>query len=66
MKNSLALPIIILLLLPACAELKATGKAIGHKTKDVTTSIGHASRDVAKSVSSNTKKVIDDISDETQ
>lgn len=47
-------------LVSACAELKETGKVIGHGTRDITTSIGHASRDAAKSISESTKKVIDD------
>ncbi len=39
-----------LLSLGACAELKETGRTIGHTTRDVTKEIGHASRDAAKSV----------------
>ena len=50
-----------LALLPACAELKDTGRTIGHGTKDVATAIGHASRDTAKSVGKNTKKVVTDL-----
>jgi hypothetical protein len=42
----------------ACAELKDTGRTIGHGTKDIATSIGHAARDTAKSISKNTKKVV--------
>ncbi|MDD2218854.1 MAG: hypothetical protein PHO79_10795 [Desulfoplanes sp.] len=47
--------------LSACAELKDTGKTIGHGTKEVATSIGHATRDTAKSIGKNTKKIISDI-----
>ena len=34
--------------LVSCAELKETGKDVGHTTKDVTKEIGHTSKDVAK------------------
>lgn len=36
--------------LSACAELKHSGKAIGHATKDAGKAIGHATRDTAKSI----------------
>ena len=45
-------------LLAACAELKDTGRTIGHTTKDVTTAIGHGTRDVVKSIGENTKKIV--------
>jgi hypothetical protein len=47
-----------------CAELKDTGKTIGHGTKDVATAIGHASRDTAKAIGRNTKKVVEDLTEE--
>ena len=50
-----------LIILSACAELKDTGRTIGHTTKDVTTSIGHATRDVVKSIGENTKEIVDDV-----
>ncbi|MBL4830372.1 MAG: hypothetical protein JKY55_10885 [Aliivibrio sp.] len=52
--------VIGIFLVSACAELKETGRVIGHGTRDITTSIGHASRDAAKSISESAKKVIDD------
>ncbi|UTA46549.1 hypothetical protein L1F30_10230 [Simiduia sp. 21SJ11W-1] len=53
-------------LLPACAELKDTGRTIGHGTKDVATAIGHASRDTVKAVGKNTKKVVKDLTEEEE
>ncbi|MBB3169386.1 hypothetical protein [Simiduia aestuariiviva] len=53
-------------LLSACAELKDTGKTIGHGTKDVATAIGHASRDTVKAVGRNTKKVVEDLAEESE
>jgi len=50
-----------LFILTACAELKDSGRTIGHAAKDVTTSIGHASRDTAKSIGENTKSVVNDV-----
>ncbi len=52
-----------LFVLTACAELKDSGKTIGHAAKDVTTSIGHATRDTAKSIGQNTKSVVNDITE---
>jgi hypothetical protein len=47
--------------LSACAELKYTGKEIGHTTKKVTTAIGHGTRDTVKAIGHETKEVINDI-----
>ncbi|MCE9678057.1 hypothetical protein LZP69_02465 [Shewanella sp. AS1] len=33
-----------------CAEMKQTGRDIGHATKEATTDIGHATRDATKAV----------------
>ena len=52
--------------LQSCAELKDTGRTIGHGARDVGTAIGHASRDAAKSIGKNTKKIAEDISDESE
>ncbi|GLO62209.1 hypothetical protein MACH09_27170 [Vibrio sp. MACH09] len=52
------------LFVSACAEIKETGKTIGHSTKEITTSIGHASRDAVKAVGESTSKVADDIEKE--
>jgi hypothetical protein len=37
-------------LLSACAQVKETGRTIGHTTRDVARDIGHGTRDAAKSV----------------
>ncbi|GLS82954.1 hypothetical protein [Paraferrimonas haliotis] len=47
--------------LSGCAELKQTGKEVGHATKEATTAIGHGSRDAVKAVGHTSKKVIQDI-----
>nr|WP_186295833.1 hypothetical protein [Shewanella algae] len=39
-----------LLSLGACAELKETGRTIGHTTRDVTKEIGHTTRDVTREI----------------
>ncbi|QDE30821.1 hypothetical protein [Shewanella polaris] len=51
----------IILSLSACAELKQTGKDIGHTTKKVTTAIGHGTRDTVKAIGHETKEVINEI-----
>ncbi len=72
-KLSVVLP--VFLLLASCAEIKDTGRAIGHgtrdvakkvghTTRDVTKKIGHASRDAAKAVSQETKEVVEDLKGE--
>ena len=34
--------------LPACAQIKETGKTIGYTTRDPVTVIGHGTRDAAR------------------
>ncbi|MFV8782144.1 hypothetical protein ACNKU7_06950 [Microbulbifer sp. SA54] len=63
---TLALCLSFVGLLPACAELKDTGRTIGHGTRDVAKAIGHASRDTAKAIGKNTKKIVDDIDNEDE
>ncbi|WP_317933151.1 hypothetical protein [Halioxenophilus sp. WMMB6] len=53
-----ALCISVCYCLAGCAELKDTGRTIGHGTKEVATAIGHASRDTVKSIGHNTEKVV--------
>jgi hypothetical protein len=43
------------LLLGACAEIKQTGRIIGHTTRDVTREIGHGTRDVVKTIGHGTR-----------
>ncbi|ABI72300.1 hypothetical protein Sfri_2455 [Shewanella frigidimarina NCIMB 400] len=50
--------------LSACAELKQTGKEIGHTTKKVTTAIGHGTRDTVKAIGHETKEVINEIKED--
>jgi len=45
-------------LLSACAQIKETGRTIGHTTRDVATAIGHGTRDAAKAVGEGVKKVV--------
>jgi hypothetical protein len=45
-------------LLSACAQVKETGRTIGHTTRDVATTIGHGTRDAAKAVGEKVKKVV--------
>ena len=44
-------------LLLACAQVKETGRTIGHTTRDAATAIGHGTRDAAKAVGEGVKKV---------
>jgi ABC-type sugar transport system substrate-binding protein len=44
--------------LSACAQIKETGRTIGHTTRDVATAIGHGARDAAKAVGEGVKKVV--------
>jgi hypothetical protein len=45
-------------LLSACAQVKETGRTIGHTTRDAATAIGHGTRDAAKAVGEGVKKVV--------
>jgi hypothetical protein len=61
MFNSLVKIVFLLVLsgcvVPGCAQLKETGRIIGHTTRDATTAIGHGTRDAAKAVGEGVKKV---------
>lgn len=54
----------LLCLLPACAELKEAGQAIGHTTRNVTTDIGHGSRDTVQAIGKGTKRVVKSITED--
>jgi hypothetical protein len=43
--------------LSGCAQVKETGRIIGHTTRDAATAIGHGTRDAAKAVAEGVKKV---------
>jgi hypothetical protein len=45
-------------LLSACAQVKETGRIIGHTTRDVARAIGHGTREAAKAVGEGVKKVV--------
>jgi hypothetical protein len=45
-------------LLSGCAQIKETGRTIGHTTRDVATAIGHGTRDAANAVGEGVKKVV--------
>ncbi|MGJ0484551.1 MAG: hypothetical protein ACR65R_08465 [Methylomicrobium sp.] len=54
------------LLLSACAEIKQTGRIIGHTTRDVTREIGHGTRDAVKTIGHGTRRVTSNIKDESE
>ena len=41
--------------LPGCAQIKETGRTIGHTTRDVTREIGHGTRDVVRDIGDGTR-----------
>jgi hypothetical protein len=43
---------------PGCAQVKETGRIIGHTTRDTAKAIGHATRDAAKAVGEGVKKAV--------
>ncbi len=59
-------PVIVILLLAgttACSEMKATGKTIGHTTRDVTREIGHTTRDVTRDIGHCTRDMVTGVKD---
>lgn len=46
-----------------CAEIKDTGRTLGHGARDVAKTVGHATRDTVKSIGRNTKKVVHGLND---
>jgi len=49
-----------------CAQVKETGRTIGHTTRDVTTEIGHGARDVTREIGHGTRDVVRDIGEGTR
>jgi len=47
--------------LPGCAQIKETGRTIGHTTRDVTKEIGHGARDITREIGHGTRDVVRDI-----
>ena len=43
-------------LLSGCAQVKESGRIVGHTTRDAATAIGHGTRDAAKAVGDGVKK----------
>jgi hypothetical protein len=50
--------VLLVCLLSACAQVKETGRTIGHTTRDAARAIGHGTRDAAKAVGEGVKKVV--------
>ena len=50
----------------SCAELKESGRTIGHMTRNVTREIGHGTRDVTRDIGHGTKRVVKTIGQETK
>lgn len=42
----------------SCAEIKDSGRAVGHATRDITKTIGHEVRDTTKEIGHNVKKAV--------
>ena len=52
--------------LPGCAQIKETGRTIGHTTRDVTKEIGHGARDITREIGHGTRDVVRDIGEGTR
>jgi hypothetical protein len=59
-----SLLVLLSCLLSGCAQVKETGRIIGHTTRDAATAIGHGTRDAAKAVGEGVKKVVRSASDD--
>ncbi|MGD8783595.1 MAG: hypothetical protein PVG75_04120 [Thioalkalispiraceae bacterium] len=42
----------------SCADVKQTGRDIGHTTRDATRSIGHATRDITREIGHGTRDAV--------
>lgn len=47
-----------MLILMSCAELKQSGREIGHATRDATRAIGHTTRDVTREIGHGTRDAV--------
>ena len=45
-------------LLSSCAEIKESGRTIGHTTRNVTREIGHGTRDVTREIGHGTRRTV--------
>lgn len=52
--------------LSGCAEIKETGRTIGHTTRDVTTEIGHGARDVTREIGHGARDVVHEVGEGTR
>lgn len=66
MKHTAYLLLAILLAGTACAQVKDTGRQIGHTTRDVTRDIGHATRDAARTVGHTSRDVTREVGHTTR
>ena len=62
----IAFMILVGCLVSGCAQIKETGRIIGHTTRDVTTEIGHGARDVTREIGHGTRDVVREIGDGTR
>lgn len=53
-------------LVSSCAELKESGRTIGHMTRNVTREIGHGARDVTRDIGHGTRRAVKTIGQETK
>ncbi len=53
-------------LLSSCAELKESGRTIGHTTRNVTREISHGTRDVTREIGHDTRRAVKTIGQETK
>jgi hypothetical protein len=53
-------------LMSSCAELKESGRTIGHTTRDVTREIGHGTRDVTREIGHGTRRAVKTIGQGTK
>lgn len=68
-QNTLLFALLALLstgFLSSCAEIKESGRTIGHTTRNVTTEIGHGTRDVTREIGHGTRRVVKSIGQETK
>ncbi|MGI2259801.1 hypothetical protein [Shewanella sp. GXUN23E] len=52
--------------LSGCAQLKETGRDIGHATKEATTEIGHATRDATRAIGHASRDAVKSVKEEVK
>lgn len=63
MRKWSAIAMLLLAGTSACSEMKATGKTIGHTTRDVTREIGHTTRGVTRDIGHGTRDMVTGVKD---